>query len=886
MSAPLLSTKLHVPPIRPQLVPRPRLVKRLTAGLGKKLTLISASAGFGKTTLAVEWLARAGRPFTWLSLDEGDNDPARFLRYLVAALQRIDAAIGQSAPGLLKSSVVPAAELAMTTIINDIGATAERFTLVLDDLHAIQADWIHAAITFLILHQPPSLHLVLICRADAPLPMPRLRVRDQVNEIRADDLRFTTAESAAFLNQTVGREVGSEVVEALENRTEGWIAGLQLASLALQTSSSRQGSAGESDAEFIASFRGSHRHVIDYLSDEVLAQQPDEIRSFLRRTSILDRMTAALCDAVTGREDSETLLRELDQANLFLNRLDEQRIWYRYHALFADFLRTDLERTERAALHLRAARWFAGEDLLPEAVEHALASGDVQEAAHMIARAAEEALRTAAFATLAGWLDALPEDLVQTNSELSICKGFLLFLTDRRDEATAYAEAADKSLPQDASAGSRGRLLSLKAQVAQCAGDIGVTIELSRHALDCLDKDDAIFRDLAQNLLGQSLELQGNLTEAAAVYERAFISSRQSGGDLGTLVVLTNLAFALNELGQRRRAIELCREVVGVRTSQPSRSLSLTDGAYLAWSLLSLEANELELAREQVKRALLICTQGDVVSGVLWGQFILARVHLAYGDIEALREICQQGYRLAVKSGREGLQGAWFLAAEAQATLQQGDIATATAWATTANVHPRGALQPWSEFSHFVYTRVLLAQSRIDEAKELLDAMAEQARHREQSRSLITIYLLRARVEIALGHDDQALAHVEQALRLASPQGYRRAFLDEGEPIAAMLERNRHVAPNFVSSLVADTPAERVTSGGRGVPSFALTEPLTSREREILRLIAAGRSNPEIASLLYLSLNTVKWHASNLYGKLGVSNRVEAVTRARDLNLL
>jgi LuxR family maltose regulon positive regulatory protein len=312
----------------------------------------------------------------------------------------------------------------------------------------------------------------------------------------------------------------------------------------------------------------------------------------------------------------------------------------------------------------------------------------------------------------------------------------------------------------------------------------------------------------------------------------------------------------------------------------------LSDGAYLAWSLLSLEANELELAREQVERALVICTQGDVVSGVLWGQFILARVRLAYGDIEALREVCQQAYRLAVLSGREGLQGAWFLALEAQASLQQGDVAAAAAWATTANAHLQGASQPWSDFSRFVYTRVLLAESRIDEARELLDAMAEQARDREQRRSLITIYLLQARVEIALGHDAQALALVEQALRLASPQGYRRAFLDEGEPIAEMLERNRHIAPDFVASLLADTPTDCASSGGRGVPSLALTEPLTPREREILRLITAGRSNPEIASLLYLSLNTVKWHASNLYGKLGVSNRVEAVTRARDLDLL
>jgi LuxR family maltose regulon positive regulatory protein len=882
MSTPLLATKLFIPPVRPELVSRSRLIERLNTGLHRKLTLISAPAGFGKTTLVIEWLNSSERPFTWLSLDGGDNDPVRFLAYLIAALQRIDAEIGQTAQGLLGSPQIPAVELAMTALINDLASAPERFVLVLDDYHDIHAEWIHNAVEFLITHQPPQLHLVLMTRADPPLPLPRLRVRGQVTEIWADDLRFSTKESAAFLKQMLGWTPDSEAVAALQSRTEGWVAGLQLAALALQAPSSMQGQATASVADFTAAFSGSHRHVIDYLTDEVLARQPDEIRRFLRQTAILNRLTAPLCDAVTGRDDSDTLIRQLEQANLFLITLDDQRTWYRYHSLFADFLRTDLDQETRSALHLKAAHWFAAQDLLPEAVAHALDSGDMNKAAQVIALAAEEAFRSASVTTLSGWLNALPDKVVRANSELGIYKGFLLSFTDRRDEIADYADAAESSLLPDTAPHTRGRLLSLKAHLAQCDDAIDASIQLSREALTYLDDNDAFFYDLTLNILGQSLEMQGDIAAAAAVYRDAFLSRRKTGNQMGTMVVLTNLAFALNELGQRRQALELCQQVIGERATPSNHGFSVTEGAYLAWSLLSLEANELSLAREQALRALVLCEQGNIVDGVLWAQYVLARVHLANGEIDAMREICQEARRWSTQANR-GMQEEWFSALEAQASLQRGNLAAATSWAKAANLTPADVPHRWRESLYFTYVRLLLAQGRPGEARDLLDSMERSAQQSERRRNLITIYLLQTLVYRALGHERQALARVEDAVQLAAPQDYRRAFLDEGPSIIDFLSRVRHIAPAFVDSIQA-------YHGKSAPPAQAapteLTEPLTDREVEILRLIAAGRSNPEIAELLYLSLNTVKWHAKNLYSKLSVSNRVEAITRAQELDLL
>jgi LuxR family maltose regulon positive regulatory protein len=878
MAAPLLATKLYIPPVRSELVSRPRLIERLHAGVDHKLTLVSAGAGFGKTTLVAEWLNRVERPCTWLSLDQGDNDPVRFVTYLIAALQKVDEGLGQAALSLLGAPQMPPIESLVTLLINDMAATPQPFVLVLDEYDTIQAGSIHQAVEFLIEHQPPQVQLVLVTRQDPPLPLPRLRVRRQIVEIGEQDLRFTAGEAGDFLNQALGLDLDPQIVAALEARTEGWIAGLQLAALSVR------GRPAERIAEFVEHFGGSYRHVIDYLAEEVLAQQRDEIRDFLCRTSILDRLTAPLCDAVTGRSDSKEVLRHLDGANLFLVPLDDQRVWYRYHRLFADFLRTELDAETEALLHLRASRWLAGHGLRSEAVQHALASGDLDQAAGVIAQAAEEVFRSGSLTTLQGWLDALPDEVVRGDSDLATYQGSLFFFTGQIGQAGTYADAAEHNLPPEATPASRGRLLSLKAHLALCAEDLDATVQLCREALACLDADEVMFRNLTSNLLGQVLETKGDVIAAAEVYREAVHRHRGRGNEVGALVVLTNLVFSLNELGRRREALAVCQRAVEGRASRAGRALPVTEGIYLSWSLLSYEANELERARDQVKRALDGAERANIADGVLWGRLILARVHLARGDLDAARQVAREGRQYA--AGLDIYEGKrqWFAALEAQVSLLEGDLSAAAHWAEARGFSPADTPHHWDELQYFAYVRVLLAQNRLAEAQKLLGTMERSASQGGRRRKLITIYLLQSVAHRAAGHTQQAVARVEKALDLAAPEDYRRAFLEEGPAIVDLLPRVRHLAPDFTSQVLEAASAQ---GDGQPVPQMqALVEPLSERELEILRLIAAGRTNPEIAELLYLSLNTVKWHAKNLYGKLNVGSRIEAVARAQELDLL
>jgi LuxR family maltose regulon positive regulatory protein len=878
MSVPLLATKLYLPPVRSELVSRPRLIERLSAGVDCKLTLVSAAAGFGKTTLVAEWLDRVEYPCTWLSLDQGDNDPVQFMTYLIAALQKLDGGTGRAAQSLLGAPQQPPIETLVTLLINDIAATPQPFVLVLDDYQVIQAESIHQAVEFLIEHQPPQARLVLITRQDPPLPLPRLRVRSQVVEITEEDLRFTADEAGDFLNQALGLNLDPRIITALESRTEGWIAGLQLAALSVR------GRPVERIAEFVEHFSGSHRHIIDYLAEEVLAQQADEIRKFLCQTSILDRLTGPLCDAVTGGSDSEQVLKQLDGANLFLVPLDDQRQWYRYHLLFADFLRTELDTETQALLHSRAARWLMAHGLLPEAVKHALASGDRDLAAGAVKLASAEAFRFGSFATLQGWLDALPDGVVRGDGDLATYQGWLFFFTGWTSRSGSYADAAEHCMPPDAQASSRGRLLGLQAHVALTVDDLDASVRCSREALACLEPGDAVFRNLTSNLLGQVLEAKGDVVSAVDVYREAARSGRGGGNEIGALVVLINLVMALNELGRRREAVTVCRQAIEEAAVQPGHALPVTEGIQLVWSLLSYEAGDLERARDRVMQALDQAERANIAEGILWGQFILARIHLAWGDLNAARQVVREGRRYADRLDVYEGKSQWFAAIETQASLLEGDLAAATLWAEASGCSPADIPRFWDEFTYLTYARVLLAQDRLVDAQRLLKTLEDSASRGERCRKLITVYLLQAVACQAAGQAGEALAHVGKAVNLAAGEGYRQAFLEEGTAIVKLLPRVRHLAPVFVSQVLEAASAKDAGPLPPDAPS--LVEPLSEREQEILRLIAAGRSNPEIADLLYLSLNTVKWHAKNLYGKLSVGSRIEAAARARELDLL
>ena len=879
---PLLSTKLFIPPLRAGVVSRPRLVERLHAGLDHKLTLISAPAGFGKTTLIIDWLdsMQPARPVAWLSVEASDNDPVRFLRYLIAALQTIDSQVGQTVQPLLGSPQPPAFESLVTLLINDVATLAEPFVVILDDYHTIQLPAIHRAIDFLVEHQPPQMHLLLSTRQDPPVSLPRLRVRDQVTEIREQDLRFTPPEAAQFLNERLGRALDPDALATLESRTEGWIAGLQLAALSMQARSAEQ------RAAFVAAFSGSHHHVIDYLADEVLDQQPLDIRQFLRQTSILERLSAPLCDALTGRNDSDAVLRQLDDANLFLAPLDDQRVWYRYHRLFADFLRTELDTEAEAALHHKAALWFAGNDLLPEAAEHALAAGDAGEAVRIVAQAAEPAFQTASFTTLISWLDALPPEAVLGHGELATYRGMSAFLTGAFDEAVTYSQAAEQCFSPGEPSPNQGRMLCLRAHVRLSQAAFGDAVRLAREAAVSLGDGDVLFRSLTLNVLGQALEWQGHLVEAADVYQEGALMGQQAGNQIGALAALTNLLFSLNELGRRQEAVALCRQVARDAASAPPGSLPLTEGVYLAWSLLSYEGNHLDLADEQISRVLPLCEQANISDAILWGQYIRAKICLARGELEATRRICQDGRQQATRLDMDAIHGARFAALEAQSCLYQSDLVAAARLLDTAERLASHVPHHWQDSIALARCRLLLAQNRPEKVLARLADLEQQARLSDRRRKLVSIHLLQA---LALGASDQrpaALDRLAAAVQLAAPQGYRRAFLNEGPALQGLLSRIHRQSPEFVGEILAAFGEQRPDAAQKALRSAGLLEPLTEREIQILRLITAGRSNPEIAAQLYLSVNTVKWHIKNLYGKLQAGNRIEAAARARELGLL
>jgi LuxR family maltose regulon positive regulatory protein len=700
----------------------------------------------------------------------------------------------------------------------------------------------------------------------------------------------------------MGLNLSEESVAALESRTEGWVAGLQLAALALRAMSSLPTQRGVAD--FLRDFGGTHRYVIDYLAEEVLRQQSEEMRTFLHQTAILDRLCAPLCDELTGRDDSEAILRRLEAENLFLIPLDVRREWYRYHHLFADFLRTELDEKQQPTLHLRAAHWLMEKDLWVEAANHALASGEMQEAAGIIALGAAGAVRSASFVTLLSWLEALPDELVRANGELATHKGFLLFL--RNDHATAaiYADAAGKSLPLDAPSPSRGRLLSLQVHVAMWESDLDSVVELSRAALRHLGDEDYFFRDLTFNVLGQSLEMQGDVAAAVDVYREAVQIGRRAGGQQSALVSLTNWVFALNELGRRREAVALCEQVLSESRAQRGGASPLIDGLDLGWGLLSCEANELDRARRQALRALALCERVNIVDGILWAQHILTRVHLAGGEVESALDVIQEARRLAT-SGKphEG----WVFSLEAEINLRRGNVAEAVRWAKASNLTPADTPHHWTEFLYFTYVRLLLAQDRLEEAGTLLATIERSAQEGQRRRKLITVYLLQALLLRAQGDEVQALSRVEGALRLAAPEDYYRVFLDEGPVISELLPRVAHGAPEFVSRLMQAFQAQTAARGAIGPEDSiepvcvrtkrepspiashdkeTLVEPLSERELQVLRLVARGLSNREIAQALVVTVGTVKKHLNNIFGKLSVKSRTQAVARARDLALL
>jgi len=874
MITPILSTKFNIPPPRSDSVRRDRLLNRLDEGRNSKLILISAPAGFGKTTIMSTWIETSALPTVWLSLDPEDNDINRFLAHSINALGGISPQASQASLSMLNSTQSPALDSILTLLINELSSIQTDFFFFLDDYHLIENQQIHAFLENLIEHIPLKMHLVVSSRSDPPLPISRLRVRGQLTEVRQNDLRFSPDEAADFLKRTFHLNLTAEQIAVLDTRTEGWIAGLQLAALSMR---------GREDINtFIQAFSGSHRFVIDYLADEVYSQQPEDLRVFLCQTSILDRFTAPLCDVITGRKDSVAVLRKLEDANLFITPLDEQRIWFRYHHLFSDFLRARLDEQTKAYLNKVACQWFIEEGLYSEAVKYALMTRDDDITVSAIAGAVPDAFNKGAFQSVLGWMDALAEDTVLNNPILATYKGFVLFLTGPHQEALPYADAAEKHISPDTPEPLYGKFLSLKAHVALCEGRSDECIRYSYDALENLSEQDIFIRHLTLNILGQLLEMRSDVASAVDIYRQAYESGWRSGDYVGSLVVFTNLVFSLNELGRRLEAVTLCEQAIADRKTHSKKGAPFLDAIYLPWSLLLYEANKLNLAMEYAQRAIDLLTAVNFPLGILWAEYILALIHKANGDLAPARDLILRGGQLTTQLGREQVQGQWFTALEAQIELEGGNLSRAVQWAEKLKYTPQDIPHLWSEYPYFTYIRILLAQNKNEDAQMVLEKMESQAAEQGRFRKLITIHLLQAITLDKINNTSQAVNQLERALELAVPERYYRAFLDEGEAIAQLLPAARQTAPSFVDELLLNfrTPHHPT----REVEW--LIDPLTEREQEILRLVARGMSNREIAEALFVTLGTIKKHLNNIFSKLSVKSRTQAITRGRELGLL
>jgi LuxR family maltose regulon positive regulatory protein len=943
----LLATKLYIPPIRPELVSRPRLIQRLNAGLptrsglsrtpdafSRALTLVSAPAGFGKTTLVSEWVHAMGRvsppiAVAWLWLDEDDNDPARFLAYLIAALRTIEASIGKGVLSALQSLQPPPAEAVLISLINEIAATPSSIILVLDDHHTIESSPVDDALAFLLERLPVNMHLVIATREDPHLPLARLRARGQLTEVRASDLRFTSSEAAEFMNQAMGLDLSAEDIAALEIRTEGWIAGLQLAGLSMQ---------GQEDAaSLIQSFTGSHRYVLDYLVEEVLERQSESVQTFLLQTAILDRLTGSLCDALLAEESSseapgrsQEILEYLEQSNLFLVPLDSRRQWYRYHHLFGELLRQRLLRTlpvRIPELHRRASAWYEAEGHIREAVQHALPDADAapgawSTAVSLIERHALPMLYRSEVKIVLEWFQALPDHLTGAHPTLCVIHAWAMAVAepvDHRDEVErrlVQAEQGPADLQEDPErqAWVTGHVASIRAylllSIAQRAGDPQALIALSQRAQELLPDSEIGVRSVHALNIGYAYLTTGAAAAADAAFDEAARTGRAGGNYYVMVYAIYNRALIARHRGQLRQALRILQQ--GISTfdglfEQPAQVLPAIGCLDVGLGCVLLQQDQRAEAEHALRRGLdlLRWTSNHEVSGE--GYAALAQQRQVQGDSDAALETLAQMEQVWPA-------GAFYTEAlrvrlQLDRLAEGKDVpAAALRWAQAhvPDLDETGVpgINPWGQAQHVVHltwARVEIARARLEAADRkgpilqpvlaYLQRRLDEAEARELAGRAIELTVLQALALEAGGDTTPAMDALERALTLAEPEGFIRIFVDEGPPMARLLYEavSRGIAPDYARRLLAAFPVaepEQASPPDTQAAESDLMEPLSDRELEVLQLVAEGLTNSEIASRLFLSLHTIKAHARNIYGKLGVHNRTQAVARARALGLL
>jgi len=901
---PLLATKLFAPPIRSGAVRRRRLAARLQSGLRQGHAVISAPAGFGKSTLAAQWIAGTAMPVAWLSLEEDDREPLRFVAYLVAALRTIEPSLGEGVVRSLRSAQPPAPLTATAELVNDLATGTKDVALVLDDYHVVDEGPVQEVVTFLMSHAPPRLHLVLTTREAPNLPLARLRARGQLVELRAKDLRFASDEAQRFFEDAMGLHVPADDVRALERTTEGWAAGLQLAALSMH---------GRDDpGDFVRTFAGEHRHVLDYLSNEVLHGLDPRLRDFLLATSVLGRLCGPVCDAVTGRDDGAETLQELERANLFLVPLDDERRWYRYHALFADVLRAEARR-ERGGdlreLHRRASRWLEAEGSPGEAIAHALAAGDVERAARTLELAWRPMDRAFQIPTWRQWAARLPQDVLRSRPVLTVATAWAHLGEGDMDGAEAWLAAAERWLAErsdEDEVTARGvhgrqvadetafralpaRIAAARAYRAQATGDAAAGEAHARRAIEIAPVDDPGARAIPAGLLGLAYWMRGELNDALEALRIGMDGFRALGDAAAALSFTFAIADVLTAQGRLREASRTYQEALRYAAEQGGPTLPGEAEAHVGLAEVHAELGDLEAAERELRAGEAL---GD--AGVLTGDAgrltaVRARVELALGDAVTAHELLDEADRRQLAGPVPVVRPTG--ATRARLWLAQGRLADARAWAE--GLGAAGDLEPsyLNAYTLLTVARVLLgvfrsegAEAPTADALALLSAVAEEAEAGGRTGDVIETLVLRSLALQAAGDDPGALRSLLRALRLSQVEGHHAVFVSEGPAMARLLRAaaregaDKAQLRRLLDAFKASSERPRV------LPD--VVEPLSDRERDVLRLLRSELTGPQLARELGMSVHTLRSHTKSIYAKLGVHGRREAVLRADELDLV
>lgn len=905
MSVPILATKLHIPLSRSKVVIRPRLVERLNEGLhqsqgfGRKLTLVSAPAGFGKTSLIAEWLVTCQYPAAWLSLDDGDGEIRHFLGYLIAALQVLEKNIGADALGMLQSSQLPSTESILTNLLNEIAVIQYHFMLVLDDYHTLDSKSIDQAVSFLLEHLPPQLHVVITTREDPSLPLARWRARSQLTELRAADLRFTPDEAAEFLNRVMALDLSADQLAILESRTEGWIAGLQLAALSMQ---------GNQDiAGFIQSFTGAHQFVLDYLLEEVLQRQPENIQRFLLQTSILNRLCGPLCDALLSdtAASSQKTLEYLHHSNLFITALGHERRWYRYHQLFGDLLRQRLGQSlssqEIVEYHLRASAWYEKNGDSSEAFQHAIAAKDFNRAAGIAETAWQGMNESFQNAAWLGWVDKLPEELIRLRPVLCTQIAWCFMNTGDMDASESRLQDAERSLDGPSAKivfveesqfkALRARIAFARAYNALAVGNGTGALEHAEQALQRAPEENGYLRSQTKAILTSAYWANGKLDTAYSSMSEWMQNAQKAGNSMFAIASAHGAAEILIAQGRLEEAVRTYEQSLQLASTAGREAQSFTAHHHLGLAMLYLQTGNDDVAAQHFQTALelgLHCTQPD------WPYhkcIVQARWKEYERDFNAAVDLLDEARRVYIRTLMPDAHPAeaW----KARVYLKLGRLSHAQDWAQKHGLTVDDELSYLHEFEHITLARLIIAayqsnraEGNVRDALSLLDRLLKAAEEGKRTRSMIEVSILQALAHHARGNIVQALASLKLGLTLAEPEGYVRIFVDEGQVMTELLTGLRDVEglKEYIHKLLS---AFGKQSGARlPLPSQPLIDPLSDRELEVLRLVAQGLSNEEISKRLFLSVNTVKGHNLRIFGKLQVKSRTEAVARARELGLL